>query len=109
MIKKISRMQENEVGTGLEIVWNNGESNQITNIKLRQNCPCASCLEKRGDSGHSKPLSPRSRLQVLSHTIDEETNLEKIWVLGNYAIGMRWKDGHDSGIYTFEFLKSLSA
>lgn len=27
--------------------------------------------------------------------------------VGNYAIQPRWSDGHDTGIYTWEFLRRL--
>ncbi|MHC4931114.1 MAG: DUF971 domain-containing protein [Planctomycetota bacterium] len=28
--------------------------------------------------------------------------------VGNYAIQIRWSDGHDSGIYSYEYLKRLA-
>ncbi|HEY1266366.1 MAG TPA: gamma-butyrobetaine hydroxylase-like domain-containing protein [Candidatus Binatia bacterium] len=27
--------------------------------------------------------------------------------VGNYAIMFRWGDGHETGIYTFQYLRSL--
>ena len=33
--------------------------------------------------------------------------LEDIRGVGNYAIEFRWHDGHSTGIYTFEYLRSL--
>jgi DUF971 family protein len=27
--------------------------------------------------------------------------------VGNYALRFRWSDGHDTGIYTFDFLRRL--
>jgi ATP-binding protein involved in chromosome partitioning len=27
--------------------------------------------------------------------------------IGNYAIGIDWNDGHNSGIYSFDYLRSL--
>ena len=32
-----------------------------------------------------------------------------IQAMGHYAIRIVWKDGHNAGIYSFEFLKSLDA
>jgi len=111
-LTKINRLSSPEnKGTGLEMYFNNGELISISNDTLRKNCPCASCLEKRGNSNHSTPLTPktgRSLLKVISATSEEELNLEKIWILGNYALGMKWGDGHDTGIYTFEYLTSLA-
>ncbi len=109
-ISSINRLKENELGSGLEIIFADAKKITLNSKTLRKNCPCASCQAKRGDSSHDTPLSPksgRSLLNVISATSDEELDLKQIWMLGNYALGMKWGDGHDSGIYTFEFLKSL--
>ena len=97
-------------GTGLRIGWSNGKDGVISALKLRKNCPCASCRENRGEASHEKPLAaPRSaRLNVISATADEETNLELVWPIGNYAIGVKWADGHDSGIYPYALLQALT-
>jgi ATP-binding protein involved in chromosome partitioning len=93
---------------GLDITWSDGEVQGLSSTTLRQLCPCAECKEKRGDSSHAKPLSPKKRaLRIVESSIDEELRLTQVWAVGNYAIGMRWGDGHDSGIYTFEYLRSL--
>jgi DUF971 family protein len=116
-IKKISRIKDDDSssnkGTGIRLTFvdaGNSESTfEIPSQILRKECPCASCQQKRGDTSHDRPLTGGSRLlRVISATSEEECNLEKIWLLGNYAIGMKWADGHDSGIYTFAFLHELS-
>ena len=94
---------------GLEILWSAGQRVFYPSKLLRSKCPCASCAENRGESNHSKPLTGAAKLRVLSATVEEELNLEKIWPVGNYALGMRWGDGHDSGIYTYTFLRELAA
>ena len=96
-------------GDGLEITWSDGTSSQLSGRSLRVNCPCASCNERRGDTSHAKPLGGgRASLRVLKSTIDEEINLAEIWAVGNYAIGIRWGDRHDSGIYSYAMLRELS-
>ncbi len=97
-------------GSGINIEWSDNKESFLPSATLRKNCPCASCKEIRGESSHSKPLSaPRSSLlKVLSATIDEETNLQLIWPVGNYALGMKWADGHDSGIYPYSLLRTLT-
>lgn len=94
---------------GLEITWSNGNISTLSSKLLRENCPSAVSLAKRGDPSHEKPLSPKkSALNVISASAEEELRLEEVWSVGNYAIGLRWGDGHDSGIYTFEYLRSLA-
>jgi len=96
--------------TGLSITWRDGGTSVLSSEQLRRACPCAECKEKRGDTSHAKPLSGRRRaLTVIESTIAEETDLREIWGVGQYALGMRWGDGHDSGIYTFSYLRELAA
>ncbi len=93
---------------GLQITWANGLIQKIMSEKLRTNCPCAHCTELRGDTSHSTPLTPtRSALRIIEHSKSEELRLERIWSIGNYALGMQWGDGHNTGIYTFDYLASL--
>jgi hypothetical protein len=96
--------------SGLFIRWSDGETSTITSEALRRGCPCAGCKEKRGDTSHSKPLSRRPKsLSIIESSLVEELDLQEIWVVGQYALGMRWGDGHNSGIYPFSYLFELGA
>jgi DUF971 family protein len=96
-------------GSGLQLSWSDGLICRVNSRELRLNCPCATCQELRGEMIHEKPLSGRrSSLQVIQHTVEEETRLQNIWAVGNYALGIRWGDKHDSGIYSFDLLRALS-
>ena len=97
--------------SGLHISWSDGRRDALPGEFLRRNCPCAACKELRGDTSHSKPLTgkkPKKSLMVIENTIETETSLQQIWGVGQYALGMSWGDGHDSGIYTFDYLRELS-
>jgi len=37
----------------------------------------------------------------------EDSELAEISAVGNYAIQFQWKDGHNTGIYTFDYLRAL--
>ena len=94
--------------SGLAIKWGDGSSSSLSSEVLRRECPCASCKEKRGDTTHAKPLTGKKRsLSIVENTIEQETSLQEIWAVGQYALGIRWGDGHDSGIYPFELLREL--
>ena len=94
---------------GLEITWPDGKNHIVSCKMLRSNCPCAVCRMERGDSGHDAPLTPvkKPSLKIIEHSSEESLTLTQIWAIGNYALGLKWGDGHDSGIYTFDLLKSL--
>lgn len=97
--------------SGLNIQWQDGTSCYLSSQKLRENCPCAECREKRGDDSHQSPLLPKKKslLRVVEASKEEALQLNKIWQVGNYALGLAWGDGHDSGIYSFDLLDRLGA
>ena len=94
---------------GLEITWQSGEVHQISSKALRQNCPAADSKLERGDLSHDTPLTPKkTSLKVIKHDQEEQLKLKEIWGVGNYAIGIRWADGHDSGIYPYPLLYEIA-
>lgn len=102
-------LEHGPVGRGMLIRWSNNEISNLSSETLRTHCPCATCREQRGDISHTAPLVGRAGLlTVVKATADEQLNLSMVWPVGNYAIGMRWADGHDTGIYSYGFLLSLS-
>ena len=107
---EVRRLVTEGRGTGLTISWSDGTSTDISSKTIRAECPCATCNERRGIA-HDTPIAPagRSRLRVVTSTVDEETNLVQVWSVGSYAIGIRWGDGHDSGIFGFDLLRELSS
>jgi DUF971 family protein len=36
-----------------------------------------------------------------------DLELRHLEQVGNYALGLTWGDGHDTGIYSFRFLRAL--
>ncbi len=108
-IRRIS-MDDAPPHGAVDIRWSDGSSARLPNELLRRNCPCATCREEQGTLEHAKPLSPKKPrlLNVVKATLDESLALAEIWAVGNYAVGLRWGDGHDTGIYSFEHLRSLT-
>jgi DUF971 family protein len=41
--------------------------------------------------------------------VPERVSAEEIGLMGRYGIRIRWSDGHDTGIYTFDRLRALCA
>lgn len=71
----------------------------ITSETLRENCPCASC---RGEEVlFHKYTPPEKQLTAESYI------LEKAQMTGNYAIQLFWKDGHNTGIYNWAYLREI--
>jgi DUF971 family protein len=77
-----------------EIDWGDGHKGIYPHEVLRGYCPCAGCQGHGGDIKF-----------VESSGIAQE--IEDIEPVGNYAVSIKWFDGHASGIYSFTYLRSL--
>jgi DUF971 family protein len=76
----------------MEITWADGHTAILPHEILRGYCPCAHC------QGHGGTIVfvPGGNIEV-----------RDIQQVGNYALQFTWGDRHDSGIYTFRYLRSL--
>jgi DUF971 family protein len=79
------------------ITWPGGRVAIIPAFTLRDTCPCAGCIE---EGTGRKILDPS--------TIPLDIHAERIDPVGSYAIQVRWSDGHDTGLYTWEQLRKIS-
>jgi DUF971 family protein len=80
--------------------WDDGFKSTIKLEKLRNECPCADCREKNDQSGKaSKFIMPTFK--------QGKNELTKLTPVGNYAINAVWGDGHDTGIYPWDFLRVI--
>ena len=83
----------------MSVQWNDGHQSEYSYQLLRQKCPCARCQSEQSDKNPLRllPTDPFSK----------NLTLVDIQRVGRYAIRLIWADGHKTGIYTFEFLRSL--
>src|SRR5262245_48291373 len=81
----------------LELTWADGRVDRIAYQHLRANCPCASC---RDEWTGQRILDPA--------TIRPDLKLEGMEGVGSYAVRLVWNDGHGSGLFTWESLRSLA-
>ncbi|MEE9166798.1 MAG: DUF971 domain-containing protein [Candidatus Neomarinimicrobiota bacterium] len=86
----------------LVIRWSDGEESYVSLKKLRDACPCAECAGEKDALGNVYGGYGRPK----GETGYEMASLRSV---GYYAIQPFWKDGHDTGIYRFELLRSLSS
>ena len=85
----------------IALKFNNNSNVEISLKTLREICPCAHC------SGESDVFGNNYKPEKQPLT-DLSFKITLIKPIGNYAIQIFWKDGHSTGIYTFNFLKSLN-
>jgi DUF971 family protein len=87
-----SRVKAPHGAKSLEITWSDRHVSVFPHELLRGYCPCATC------QGHS------GTIRFIAGANLELVNLEQV---GNYALSFSWGDGHDTGIYTFRYLRKL--
>jgi DUF971 family protein len=91
-------------GTGMEIDWKDGHRSHWTFAWLRDACPCATCHEERGATGR-KPGEPKPQPGGLLQMYKAPARPDSASPVGRYAISFRWNDGHQSGIYSWDYLR----
>ncbi|HEX5136485.1 MAG TPA: DUF971 domain-containing protein [Planctomycetota bacterium] len=80
----------------LAIVWSDGQERLYRVRDLRIACPCATC---RDEMTGERILDP-SR-------VPEDVRPVHLQSVGNYGVKIRWSDGHDTGIYSYDRLREL--
>jgi len=87
------------IGNELALAWSDGDESYLSFELLRRSCPCAKCQGEPDAIGRIvKPdvsYGPRA------------FDLLKYEVVGGYALQCFWADGHNTGIYSFEYLRKL--
>jgi len=77
-----------------EIDWADGHKGVYPHAILRGYCPCAGC------QGHSGTIS-------FIEKSDIAIEIDEVSVVGNYALAIKWFDGHDTGLYSYKYLRAL--
>lgn len=88
----------------LSLQWSDGVEARIPWRVLRDRCPCANCLN---------PPAPvqdpgTSLLPVLTFAETLPLKATAMHPMGNYAYSIHFSDGHNTGIYSLEFLRQLT-
>ncbi len=83
----------------LSISWDDGHAGFIRLKTLRDECPCAAC---KGETVLLRTYTPSPQVELPGRN-----KLVSAQPVGAYALGVRWGDGHSTGIYTWEHLRSL--
>jgi DUF971 family protein len=81
---------------GVTLVWPDGHTSHYRLPELRAGCPCAECRNVRltGGPSWSAPPGTADQLRVAGAEF-----------AGSYGLQLRWNDGHETGIFSWELLR----
>ena len=83
----------------MRVTWQDGHESVYALRWLRANCPCVECK-----GGHGSMGTP-ANLDLMRNPPPSDVFIEKIVLVGSYALQFQWSDGHDTGIYTWAYLR----
>lgn len=83
----------------LEVTWGDAHASSYALKYLRAECPCAACRSERQDAKDNP-------FHVLKGGLPS-ADLRNVEPVGRYGLRLVWADGHDTGIYTFEYLRQI--
>jgi DUF971 family protein len=93
-------------GQGMDIEWKDGHQSHYSFTYLRDACPCAMCDQERVQSGREpgEPVTPAPGALPMFKPAAKPTEAAGV---GKYAIRFTWNDGHEPGIYSWDFLRAF--
>jgi DUF971 family protein len=95
MLEPLQIVEEND--SEISITWSDDVVTNYRASNLRRSCPCAGCVnEWTGE----KMLDDKN--------IPDDLSFDHISIVGRYALNFHFSDGHDTGIFSFNFLRNLS-
>ena len=87
---------KHEDDSTLSILWGDDRRCSYGAAELRRSCPCAQCVNEWTGERMLKP-----------ENISESIEIRDLSLVGRYALNFRWSDGHETGIYSFRYLREL--
>ncbi len=86
-----------ESDSEISINWSDDTETKFNASDLRRNCPCAGCINEWTGEKILK-----------ADSIKDDLSFSAISIVGRYALNFHFSDGHDTGIYSFQYLKEMT-
>ena len=115
---------------GIAITFSDGHRGVFLRPWLRAMCPCATCAGTHGPpttlvdarAGGKTPAAAENTVAAPAKSkpkfaisagprpprIDTSLRLDRADPVGAYGMKLRWGDGHDTGIFTWRYLRAAS-
>jgi DUF971 family protein len=106
-------------GAGVDITWADNHSSHYDFAYLREECPCAMCNDERQKKAQAQEKDEQLKKEnpslavapVLSSPLlpmfKPKLTAKAAYAVGNYALRIDFSDGHATGIFSFDFLRTI--
>jgi DUF971 family protein len=94
-------------GEGVDISWADGHSSHYDFAYLRDQCPCATCNDERAKKEDFASASPALKSSPVLPMFKPKPRAQAATQVGNYAIQISFSDGHSTGIYSYDHLRTI--
>jgi DUF971 family protein len=92
-------------GAGVDITWADGHASHFDFPFLRDECPCATCNDERQKKAEFTAAGPASSAAL--PMFKPKTTARAATSVGNYAIQITFSDGHATGIFSYDQLRTI--
>ena len=93
-----------KTGAGMDITWADGHTSHFEFAYLREQCPCATCNDERAKKENMASLNLPS--SPLLQMYKAKPRAQAATQVGSYAIQFTFNDGHSTGIYSYDYLRT---
>lgn len=92
-------------GAGVDVAWSDGHPSHYDFAYLRDQCPCATCNDERQkkEAFAQSSAAPAAALPMFK----PKATARSAHAVGNYAVQITFSDGHSTGIYSFDHLRTI--
>jgi DUF971 family protein len=94
-------------GAGVDITWADGHGSHYEFTYLREECPCATCNETRNKKDSHAAAAPVLISSPALPMFKPKPRAQAATQVGNYAVQITFTDGHATGIYSYDHLRSI--
>ena len=106
-------------GAGIDITWADDHASHYDFAYLREECPCAMCNDERMKKAAGQEKDKQLKKENASHAVapalsspllpmfKPKLTAKAAHAVGNYALQIDFNDGHATGIFSFDFLRTI--
>ncbi|HEU0368042.1 MAG TPA: DUF971 domain-containing protein [Candidatus Acidoferrum sp.] len=94
-------------GAGVDIGWADGHASHFDFVYLRDHCPCATCNDERVKKDSMAESSLGFASSPALPMFKPKPKAQSAQAVGQYAIQISFTDGHSTGIYSYDLLRSI--